>query len=157
MNDRYSEIKRTGYYLLVCLFAIAMASCGPQQEAQHLQTRVDNALNDLDKDRKAVRLELVQLRKDIDQRLLDIEEDLMREDIPEQQRADQEQLLQELQQQRFRVQQALIEVERADASEWEEVKDRSRNTTKQIDGWFDRQAELEDIRAHGLDDGVRPV
>ena len=55
---------------------MAFASCGASSESQHLQSRVDNALDDVDRDRDAVRSELMELRQDIDHKILATEEEL---------------------------------------------------------------------------------
>jgi hypothetical protein len=113
-----------------------------------MQSRVDGALNDMDRDRHTVRLELIELRRDIDVRLLRTEEELRNEDLSPAVRSEKEELLLELQEQRNRVQQALLEVEDADEGSWQDVRKRSRTTTRQIDAWFDRQAEMEDLKTH---------
>ncbi len=111
-----------------------------------MQTRVDNAVNDVDRDRNAVRLELIELRQDIDTRILQTEEELEMEESTQEQRSEKEQLLKELQENRVRVQQALLELEHSDDGSWLDVKTRSKGVTRSVDNWFERWAEREDLR-----------
>ena len=126
---------------------VSLASCGPSLSDEHLRARVDEALNDVDRDRNSVRNELIELRQDIDHKILSTEEELLTEDVPEDEHARKEQVLQELQDNRARVQDALIELERSDESSWLEVRRRSKSLTRSVDRWFERQAEQEDLRS----------
>jgi uncharacterized protein YwgA len=131
----------------VVLLNIAMfTSCGHGHEGQHMQTRVDRALDDIDRDRNAVRTELVDLRKDIDLTMIRVEEELQQEDLADDQRREKEQLLRELESNRNRVQQALLELEHADDGAWMHVRKRSKDLTRSVDNWFERQAEKEDMQ-----------
>ncbi len=126
---------------------VSLASCGPSLGDEHLRARVDEALNDVDRDRNSVRNELIELRQDIDHKILSTEEELLTEDVAADERARKEQVLLELQENRARVQDALIELERSDESSWLEVRRRSKSLTRSVDRWFERQAEQEDLRS----------
>ncbi len=136
-----------GRIAAVAAVVVCLASCGPSLSDEHLRARVDEALNDVDRDRNSVRNELIELRQDIDHKILSTEEELLAEDVPEDERARKEQVLQELQDNRARVQDALIELERSDESSWLEVRRRSKSLTRSVDRWFERQAEQEDLRS----------
>ena len=125
---------------------VALYSCGPSHDSQKLQARVDDALNDVDRDRNSVRNELIELRQDLDHKILDTEAELKNEGLTAEERADREQVLHELQGNRERVQQALIDLERSDESSWLEVRQRSKSLTRSVDKWFERRAEQEDLR-----------
>jgi hypothetical protein len=135
---------------MIMLPLVALAACGPGQDAGTMQSRVDGALNDLRRDRNALRSELMLLRRDIDRYILDTEEALRQDDLPMEERSDRQLLLQELVDQRNRVQQALQEVERSDEQSWSEVRERSKNTSREADKWFERRAEKEDLRKRHL-------
>lgn len=130
----------------VILLSTAFVSCGNTQDSHQMQSRVDRALDDVDRDRDAVRSELEELRTDIDHKMLSIEEELVQADLSEDRRSDKEQQLLELEENRNRVQQALLELERADATSWNGVRQRSKKLTRSVDNWFERQAEKEDLR-----------
>jgi hypothetical protein len=149
--DMYNERSIIRDMVMLVIIVAMFAGCGQQQETGQLQQRVDGALNDISKDRHTVRLELMELRRDIDVRILATEEELLNEGMPVTRRAEKEDLHRELVDQRNRVQQALLEVEAADESSWIDIRDRSRQMTRQVDAWFDRKAEQEDIRAHSFE------
>src|SRR5688500_9979668 len=142
MNIRDLSIKSIAVMLVLNTFT----ACGPAHDSDHLRTRVDNALNDVDRDRNSVRAELMELRQDIDHKILSTEEELIVEGISLEDKEEKEKLLLELEQNRDRVQQALIELERSDESSWLEVRKRSKSLTRTMDKWFERQAEKEDLK-----------
>lgn len=145
-NTMTPLISRYTLNALLLAGMVGFSSCGVSSESQHLQSRVDNALDDVDRDRDAVRSELMDLRQDIDHKILATEEELEKQTHTAEETEEKQQLLLELQQNRDRVQQALIDLERSDESSWLEVRQRSKSLTRAVDRWFERQAEREDLR-----------
>lgn len=145
-NTMAPLINRYALNAILLATMVTFASCGASSESQHIQSRVDNALDDVDRDRDAVRSELMELRQDIDHKILATEQELEKQTHSEAEVEEKRRVLLELQQNRDRVQQALVDLERSDDSSWLEVRQRSKSLTRAVDRWFERQAEREDLR-----------
>ena len=133
-------------FTMILTIGILLFACNEANDTEGMNERVENALDDMDRDKGEVRKELMELRRDIDARAIAIEEDLRLKELDEETRNEKEQALNELQENRNRVQQALTELENADRSSWHDVRLRSKDLTRAVDRWFERQAEKEDLR-----------
>jgi hypothetical protein len=133
----------------VCLAAglLFWTSCG-QHEVRDLQTRQDAITNTLDRDRDELRQELLSLRTDIDEQLIAAGTEFNASTHPS--RTKLEVQLQELEHQRMKVQDALNLLHVVADTDQAMIHDHCRAIVKQVDGWFDRKAELEDMARFGM-------
>jgi chromosome segregation ATPase len=133
----------------VCLAAglLFWTSCG-QQEVRDLQTRQDEMTNSLDRDRDELRQELLSLRRDIDEQLIEAGTKFNASVSPS--RSELEVELQELEGQRRKVQDALNLLDVVVDADQAMIHDHCRSVAKQVDGWFDWKAELEDMARFGM-------
>lgn len=127
--------------IVLVMGGVGLVACGPQQQADRMEERVDGKLEDLAAGRKGLTDDLIKLRNDIDAKQLNVEEHLQRTDLSAEQRAEQEVLRTELSEQRGRVELALGQVEGATTDTWNAVRTEGQRTADDVGDWFDRQAE----------------
>lgn len=127
--------------LMLAAGGFTFQACGPQQQAEEMEERVDEKLEDLAEGKRGMSHDLIKLRNDIDVKHAKAEAELLRTDLTPEERAKQEALKTELSEQRDRVERALGQVEGATPDTWETIKADAKRTTDDVAAWFERQAE----------------
>lgn len=142
MENTYFSLKD-----LILAGAFLLSACG-QHEVRDLQTRQDAVTNNWDRDRDELRQELVSLRRDIDEMLFEVGTRFSHTRGQEKKGLNEE--IMELEVQRRKVQDSLNLLDVTATSDQELIHEYCRSVIAQIDGWFDRKAEMEDLARTGM-------
>lgn len=124
---------------LTTLGMVACSNAGDSPDV--MEERPASAMSDLRMDKDAVAAELRGLRERIGDRLDELDEKLMREELAEEKRDALAQERQALEEQLLRLEGALEAVEGAMESTWNDVKRSTKEVAHDVGDWFERQVE----------------
>lgn len=132
----------------------SLAACGDSNtQVDRMEQRVDDAMAEMRRDKDAALEDLRDLRERINDRLETVDEKMAETELSEEKFSALTDEKIQLEQQRLRVETALVDVEGALESTWSDVKRTSKNVSEDVKEWLDRQAEKMDEATDADKDG----
>jgi chromosome segregation ATPase len=128
-----------------------VVGCSEQPDtAEQMESKVDEAMEDMRKEKDELRDELHEMRVDMAQRMVEVDDKLNDPTITEEAKAEWQEERNEIKGQMDRLDKETSNLENATKETWNDVKEGTKNTVDDIGNWFERQAEKID-RETGAD------
>lgn len=129
--------------LVVATLAFVACNNAPAEETK-IEQKVDNALEDVSLAKADAAKNMRALHEKLAIRLVKVEAKLQEPGITTAQRTEWEASRTELKDQMKRLDDGIAQVEGSTNETWKDVKEGTRQTTEDVDNWFQRQAEIID-------------
>jgi ElaB/YqjD/DUF883 family membrane-anchored ribosome-binding protein len=133
---------------------VMLTSCGASPEEGSMEARAERTLQEFETTRDAASEELLELRNELDQKLLKVEAGLADVELTEEEIAAHEELRAEINAQHQRVEIVLSEVRDASIDTWAGIRADVERTTTEVGQWIDQHA---DVVLETVEEATQPL